>query len=256
MKKIYSNIEFVHIDFTSEDLPFEQIACKTSGEKNGICKCINNSNNPKNICFRPKGYLMMCRFFSGIMQNHPVLKKYESYFRFDDDSFLIEPFLNQTDFLDKFKDIDYGFRSIFYESRDQSSLWEFTKEYIKKICDKKKISFENYLLFLEQRNIINNGNYNGISPYNNFHYSKLSLWKNNEVKEYINKIHEIHGCLLNNWMDANIHAMIIFVISPLLELNVEPITNFGYRHNRHFSIINNLNIVYKNNEDFFIKYDL
>ena len=62
-----------------------------------------------------KGYMMMCRFFSGIMQNHKILEKYDSYIRFDDDSFLIEPYINIEKFLTNANDCSYIFRSIFFE---------------------------------------------------------------------------------------------------------------------------------------------
>mgnify|MGYP001997818112 CR=1 FL=1 len=72
---------------------------------------MKNNKNPNSICFRPKGYLMMCRFFSGEMQKHPALQKYDGYIRFDDDSFLIEPFISQNNFYYKLYSIDI---SIFY----------------------------------------------------------------------------------------------------------------------------------------------
>ena len=36
-------------------------------------------------------------------------------------------------------------------------------------------------------------------------------------------------------------------------ISVKAITNFGYRHNRHFSNINSVNFVYKKDADFYPK---
>ena len=253
MKDIYSNIVFEKIDFNNEKLDFNQEPCKTSNISNGICICSNNSKNPRDICFRPKGYLMMCRFFSGVMQKHKCLEQYDSYFRFDDDSFLIDPFISEADFLSKFKNLDYGFRSIFYEGKDQSELFNFTLEYCKEICETTNNNFEEYKVILEKKGFIRNKKYCGIAPYNNFHFSKLSLWSHPIITTYIEKIESINGCLNKRWMDANIHGMIIFMIIPLINLKSDLITNFGYRHNRHFSILNSPNITYKSNEDFFLR---
>ena len=52
--------------------------------------------------------------------------------------------------------------------------------------------------------------------------------------DYNEDVHALYGTLLYNWMDANIHGMIIFVLCPLLYIPVKVITDFGYRHNRHF----------------------
>lgn len=248
LKNIYENITFEKVDFIRPDLEFKQKPCITSGKSNNICICKNpHIKNPKDVCFRPKGYLMMCRFFSGIMQKHPALKSYDSYFRFDDDSFFIKPFFNQSQFLKQFENCDYGFRSSFSESQDQTELFNFTKEF----CLKNNLKFDSIKRFLVSRNIIKNNKYTGLAPYNNFHYCNLKLWNHPVIQKYINELEKIGGCLIQGWMDANIHGMIIFILMPLLQLKINLVTNFGYRHNRHFSILNQPFIRYLENERFF-----
>jgi hypothetical protein len=44
-----------------------------------------------------KGYMMMCRFFSGIVQKHPELQKYSHYIRLDDDSYLTDPYITEKE---------------------------------------------------------------------------------------------------------------------------------------------------------------
>uniref|UniRef100_A0A6C0KE05 Uncharacterized protein n=1 Tax=viral metagenome TaxID=1070528 RepID=A0A6C0KE05_9ZZZZ len=256
MRNIYSNIVFEKIDMIRNDLIFKQKPCKTSMLSDNKCLCKKNSNlnkNPKSICFRPKGYLMMCRFFSGEMQNHPSLQKYDGYIRFDDDSFLIKPFISQENFLNELKDKDYVFRSIFRESQDQKELFNFTIDY----CNSKGMNIRNILTRCKSMGIIDkNNNYLGHSPYNNFHFSKLSLWKHPIISDYIHKLNEVGGCLKKGWMDANIHAMIIFVIMPEINLKVYGFYNFGYRHNRAFSIFGNYSLTSVENERFFPLIDI
>ena len=84
LRKIYSNITFEKLDFVRNELPFVNLG-------------------------RPKGYMLMCRFFSGELQKHKALETYDSYIRFDDDSFLLEPFLNKNSLLQNLQENDYIF---------------------------------------------------------------------------------------------------------------------------------------------------
>lgn len=247
MKEIYDNIVFEKIDMTRNDLLFKNKPCRTSGDYNK-CTCSLNKNTKVEHCWRPKGYLMMCRFFSGELQKHPAIQKYDGYIRFDDDSFLIQPFINQNNFLQILSNNDYVFRSIFREGQDQSELFNFTLEF----CKSQGFDINKILNRLKKSGILNSNNmYSGLAPYNNFHFCKLSLWKDPIINEYINKIEEIGGILEKGWMDANIHAMIVFILIPEINKKALLFTNFGYRHNRHFSILNNHNITYIENERFF-----
>jgi len=243
MKNIYTNITFEKVDFVRPDLPFHQTPCKTSGLVN--CTCNNPTVNPNYTCFRQKGYLMMCRFFSGKMQNHPALQKYDSYFRFDDDSFFINPIIDQNNFLKQFENLDYGFRSLFHEhTYKHDDLLQYTIEF----CKKNKLDISNI-----SRQFMKNNKYSGLAPYNNFHFSKLSLWKHPIIIKYIEEIDKVNGYLLKGWLDANIHAMIIFLLCPVIGLKCNVVTNFGYRHNKHFSRLNDIYIDYKTHESFYPK---
>lgn len=244
---IYNNTSFEQVDMIRNDLLFKNKPCKTSGDYNK-CSCNLNKNTKVKHCWRPKGYLMMCRFFCGELQRHPAIQKYDGYIRFDDDSFLIQPFINQNIFLQALNNNDYVFRSIFKEGQDQTELFNFTLQF----CKSKGFDINNILNRLKKLGILNGNNiYNGLAPYNNFHFCKLSLWKEPIINEYIDKIEEVGGILKKGWMDANIHAMIVFIIIPEINKKAYLFTNFGYRHNRHFSLLNNHNITYIENERFF-----
>ena len=227
---INNNCKFEKLDFIREELNFKQFG-------------------------RPKGYMLMCRFFSGELQKYLIENDYESYIRFDDDSFLLEPMIKIESIEKGLKDNDYLFRTIFFDGQPKfnngkptQSLFEFTKDFvIKKGYNIQGLN--NYLL--QNRFIDNNGLYTGLCPYNNFHATNLKMWKHPLIEDYVNNILENNGCLMNFWMDANIHSMIIFILCPLAEIKVNLIMNFGYRHNRHFSILNSPNFQYKSNETFY-----
>ena len=227
---IYENITFCKIDFQNNDLPYDK----------NIAKC-------------GKGYMMMCRFFSGVMQSMDILKDYHSYIRMDDDSFLIEPFINQERFLSEARKYYYVYRTIFFDNPEHinnpNGLYYFTYNF----CKSYKLDVDSLIPKLEEIGFLENEIYTGLCPYNNFHYTRLDLWKNSIIKNYTEKIINMNGTLLYNWMDANVHAMIIFVLCPLLYIPIKEITDFGYRHNKHFSILNSNRHTFKQNEDFYPK---
>ena len=190
---------------------------------------------------RPWGYRMMCRFFCGVMQNRPELEEYDYYIRLDHDSFFIDPkpskslekYINETDF-------DYSLRSIFNDPKEKNALWQFTKDYLNKNNMYDRVQNLKKLGMLDAH-----FNYNGICPYNNYHVCKVDFWKRPDVKKYLDEIEKINGIVKLHWQDANIHAL-------LLGLFIEPSkilmrTDFGYRHNFHYSIFGGKGVQYIHN---------
>ena len=227
---IYKNITFCKIDFQNNDLPYDK----------SIAKC-------------SKGYMMMCRFFSGVMQKMDILRGYDSYIGMDDDSFLIEPFIGQDKFLLEANKNYYVCRSTFKDNPELMNhpigLYKFTYDF----CKTHKLGIDELVPELERIGFLDISDeiYTGLCPYNNFHFTKLDLWRNSIIKDYTDTITNMNGTLLYNWMDANIHAMIVYVLCPLLYIPATAITDFGYRHNRHFSVLNSTKNLYIENEDFY-----
>ena len=158
------------------------------------------------------GYSMMCRFFSGIMQTHLALQKYTHYLRLDDDAYFINsPNININELLK----YDYIYRSTFREAHDQLGLYEFTKAFMVK----RGLRFTPFDV--------------AHAPYNNFHVSSLKLWNHPLIKDYINDLQESKLILTDEFLDANIHACIIWALLPFTDLKLFHMKSFGYRHNIH-----------------------
>ena len=87
---INDKCKFEKLDFKREDLEFKQFG-------------------------RPKGYMLMCRFFSGELQNFLIEKGYESYIRFDDDSFLLKPYIKPDNVKKELHNNDYIFNFIIFK---------------------------------------------------------------------------------------------------------------------------------------------
>lgn len=187
--------------------------------------------NPK--LRRPYGYLMMCRFFSGVMQSHPEVTKYTHYMRLDDDSYFTEPVLTQDRVQNEFLKHDYVYRSVFQDTQDQQSLWEFTLDFLRK--EGYGHTIETLKNELRRKYFLQGDEYTGIAPYNNFHVASQRLWQNPLIQRYIAALDNSHGILQKGWMDANIHAMIVFALSLFVGMKVHHDGKFGYRHNRHVS---------------------
>lgn len=182
---------------------------------------------------RPYGYMMMCRFFSGIVQSHPHLQLYTHYMRLDDDSYLQTPYLTESYVKSHLLKHDYVFRSAFEDPKDQDSLFAFTLDFLRK--EGYGSNIETLKQHLRTKYMIRGDTYTGLAPYNNFHIASQRFWQNPLVQRYIAAIEESHGVLQKGWMDANIHAMVIFVIALFCGMKVHHDATFGYRHNRHVS---------------------
>lgn len=198
---------------------------------------------------RPRGYLMMCRFFSGVVQSHPRLREYSHYMRLDDDSYFTEPFLTDTYVRESLLKHDYVYRSLFRDERDQQSLYIFTLDFLR------RSGFGEYIgnlerVLQEHEFLLNTGMYSGLAPYNNFHIASQRLWQTPLVQSYIAEIESSAGIFKYGWMDANIHSMIIFVIGPFCGLVVRHDGTFGYRHNQHVSVLGSCAVHYNPNLPF------
>lgn len=182
---------------------------------------------------RPAGYRMMCRFFSGVMQNHPALTPYNYYVRMDHDSFFIEPKALDIEECAKKYNFDYLYRSVWTDHKEKEGIWAFTKKYAKQ----NSLSLDGFRA-LKMLNL--RGEFNGRAPYNNFHISKISFWRRKDVKKYLKAIENVDGSLKSHWHDTNVQSMLLGLFCPVV---VEK-TDFGYMHNMHYSLPGSLRIKY------------
>ena len=188
---------------------------------------------------RRYGYLMMSRFFSGVLQSRPELQQYTHYMRLDDDSYFVNPMINE-EMVESMTSYDYVYRSTFQESQSQQGLFDFTLNFMR------ERGLQVDMAALETGEFTKNGKYTGIAPYNNFHVSSLALWRRPLVKQYIEEIEKANGILGHAWLDANIHAMITSVLVPC----AAHVGNFGYHHNKHVSHLNSSHIYWNDSLPF------
>ena len=212
------DIYVYHEDFTQKEFDYLPSATFIQVDFKGHEDKYNSDTG------RKYGYLMMCRFFSGVVQSRPELKKYTHYMRLDDDSYFVLPLITEED-VDKMTSYEYVFRSTFTERQSQQHLFDFTLNFMRD----RGLAVD--MDSLESSGFTRNGKYSGIAPYNNFHVSSLALWKRPLVRQYVEELEKSNGILGNGWLDANIHAMITTVLVPC----ATHVGNFGYHHNKHIS---------------------
>lgn len=224
-----TDIYVFHEDYTAEafaDLPpiKESVQVDFSG--------FDHIYNP--ATGRRKGYLMMCRFFSGVLQSTPQLQPYSHYMRLDDDSFFLDPYITESHVQTMLKE-DYVFRSVFSEDKPQQGLYDFTMKFLSRngVNSVQRLQIQTALHRLKFATRA--GKYVGLAPYNNFHLSSLRMWRHPLVVRYLQEIEACGGILHHGWLDANIHAMITYVFPHVIPIRVANDMSFGYRHNSHIS---------------------
>jgi hypothetical protein len=191
---------------------------------------------------RPYGYLMMCRFFSGWMQQYPQLQAYTHHMRLDDDSYFQDPFLTEDYVKSQLLKHDYVYRSTFTDDKDQQSLFDFTLDFLRK--EGYDAHIETLKGVLRNQCFLQGDRYTGLAPYNNFHIASQRLWQNPLVQRYIQALDDANGILKQGWMDANVHAMIVYVLTLFCGMKIHHDGSFGYRHNQHVSVLDSTAVKY------------
>ena len=160
------------------------------------------------------GYGMMCRFFSGVMQDHHLLRPFTHYMRLDDDSYILSPL--DSNALGKIASNSYTYRCTFDDPHVE--LWEFT------------------LRFMRSHAIpIRSAEYSTTVPYTNYHTSSLDMWKHSVVRQFVDDIERCDGCISKGWDDAVIQGVMVKLLIPAMGLSSYVERGFCYRHNQHCS---------------------
>ena len=175
---------------------------------------------------RPKGYMLMCRFWSGVVQRHPALRGFTHYMRLDDDSYFINPKVTPEE-VERMLRSDYSYRQVFRDPSEQhDDLYRFTVDFLR-----------GEGLAVPEHQLLSLGRYSGKAVYNNFHVASLRLWRHPLVARYLDAVEVERGCLRRGWMDANVHTMILAMLLPHTDLALNQELRFGYRHNHHLAVL-------------------
>ncbi|EPX74114.1 alpha-1,2-mannosyltransferase [Schizosaccharomyces octosporus yFS286] len=150
-----------------------------------------------------ESYRHMCRFESGFFYRHPLVKKYEYYWR-------VEPSVDFWCDLDfdpfaymKQNNKVYGFTITVTEYPETiSTLWENTRNFLKQHPD--TLHPNNSLNFISD----NNGEtYNNCHFWSNFEIARVDFWESDAYTKYFDHLDKSNGFFYERWGDAPVHSI-------------------------------------------------
>lgn len=174
------------------------------------------------------GYRHMCRFFSGLIYQNPVLKDYDYYWRLDTDSFLLGKidydifrFMQENGYL-------YGYLNAGMDRPAVvNGIWDVTKKYIE----------INNIQPTFLKKFTHGGIWDMTVFGTNFEISRLDFWRSSDFKDYFDYLDKDGGIYKYRWGDACIHFLAVSMFIP--ENQIHKFSDIAYQHQ---SFINNCRI--------------
>ena len=214
---------------------FQDIYSNASISKNDIKSWVEGEDGGRKGA--SVGYRNMCRFYSYPMLIHEALADYDYYWRFDDDSFLIDKL--EYDPFQKMAESNsiYGFNAKAFENPKNKNLfnlgfnelWQITRKFARK----NRLSIK----ALRKHNVIKTcSGYTGIYFYNNFEINNIRFWRHHDLmKAYFFELDRTPGFYKYRWGDGNIRTLSIYLF--LKEDQILHFRDIPYRHNCHYPVL-------------------
>ena len=167
----------------------------------------------------PIGYRHMCRFFGGMVFNHPTMLKYKYYMRVDSDSFILSTVQNDPfEWIaeNKFIYADYPFGSETPKEVEwaRRGLWECVKEFIT----------SNFNKLTNPPTEWNGELYN-----TNFEICDMDFFRTKEYQDFFNHIDSTKNIFYRRWGDSMIRWLGVRLFMPN-SVGIMTDLNFCYQH--------------------------
>ncbi|KAI8067909.1 glycolipid 2-alpha-mannosyltransferase-domain-containing protein [Gongronella butleri] len=165
-------------------------------------------------------YRHMCRFNSGWFYRHPLIAKYDYYWRVEPSvhffcDLLYDPFLYMQD-----NGKEYGFTITLKELPETiPSLWKHTIEFAKE----KKLNTTLLRFFADDQD-----EYNLCHYWSNFEIASLKLWRDPMYQAYFDYLDETGNFFYERWGDAIVHSLAAGMF--LNKSQVHFFDDIGYQH--------------------------
>ncbi|KAG1125306.1 hypothetical protein G6F42_008830 [Rhizopus arrhizus] len=173
-------------------------------------------------------YRHMCRFNSGFFYRHPLLEKYDYYWR-------VEPgvhFYCDLDY-DPFRYMkengkEYGFTITLKEIPETiPTLWEHTL----KFAHEKQLNTTLLRFFGSPE-----GGYNLCHYWSNFEIASLNLWRDSRYQDYFDYLDSTGNFFYERWGDAIVHSLAAGLY--LNKTQVHFFEDIGYKHDNFAHCVN------------------
>ncbi|OIR58723.1 MAG: alpha-1,2-mannosyltransferase [Amphiamblys sp. WSBS2006] len=154
-------------------------------------------------------YHHMCRFNAGFFFNHPLIMKYDYYWRIEPDvqfhcDLQYDPFLYM-----KKNNKEYGFNIMLTEFESTiPTLWKETVSFMDKNPGHAPFKDKTLKLFMD------GSKYNLCHFWSNFEIASLHLWRSEAYMAYFNHLDKAGGMFYERWGDAPIHTLAVGFMLP------------------------------------------
>ncbi|PWA00539.1 hypothetical protein BB558_003409 [Smittium angustum] len=171
---------------------------------------------------KSESYRFMCRFQSGFIFNHPLLKDLDYYWRIEPDvkyfcDIEYDPFKYMRD-----NKLMYGWVIAFNELMDTvRTLWDKTVDFMEEFPQ--HIPENNFLEYVK-----NKRGYNGCHFWSNFEIVDLRLYRSQAYTDYFNFLDSTGGFFYERWGDAPIHSIAAAMF--LRKDQIHFFEDIGYSH--------------------------
>ncbi|PVU88393.1 hypothetical protein BB561_005883 [Smittium simulii] len=170
-----------------------------------------------------ESYRFMCRFQSGFVYKHPLLKDLDYYWRIEPDvKYYCELDYDPFEFMSKNNKI-YGWNMAPNEYMETiPTLWETTRKFMKEYSH--HVNDKNILKWV----IDKDGNYNGCHFWTNFEIVNLSFYRSAAYTDYFNYLDKAGGFFYERWGDAPVHTLAAAMF--LSKDQIHHFRDIGYYH--------------------------
>ncbi|KAJ1720015.1 hypothetical protein LPJ53_005307 [Coemansia erecta] len=168
-------------------------------------------------------YRKMCRFQSGFLHHHPLLRDYDYYWRIEPDveyycDIDYDPFVFMKE-----NGIKYGWNIAMTEFMSTvETLWNTTEQFLAARPD--VVSKRNLRRWL----LDDNGGYSGCHFWSNFEIVDLSFYRSEAYQAYFDHLDRAGGFFYERWGDAPVHSIAAAMLLDPSEIHY--FDDIGYFH--------------------------
>ncbi|KAI9271845.1 nucleotide-diphospho-sugar transferase [Phascolomyces articulosus] len=172
-----------------------------------------------------ESYHHMCRYQSGFFFRHPLLDKYDYYWRVEPGvkffcDITYDPFLYMQKYGKK-----YGFVVTLLELRDTiPTLWETVLQYARSRHINVDKPGQLFPYFRDE----STGDYNLCHFWSNFEIASLDLWRSPQYRDFFNYLDSTGKFFYERWGDAPVHSIAAGLFLDTNEIHY--FEDIGYQH--------------------------